>query len=30
MVANEALERRGLATRLTIAQQDAPGEVFQF
>jgi phosphoribosyl 1,2-cyclic phosphodiesterase len=30
MIAAEALERRGLATRLSIAQQDAPGEVFQF
>ena len=30
MVANEALARRGLGTRLTIAQQDSPGEVFQF
>jgi phosphoribosyl 1,2-cyclic phosphodiesterase len=30
MVAQEALDRRGLGTRLTIAQQDTPGEVFQF
>ena len=30
MVAAEALERRGLETRLSIATQQAPGEVFQF
>ena len=30
MIANEALERRGLPTRLTIAAQNGPGEVFQF
>jgi len=30
MVANEALERRGLSTRLSIAQQNTPSEVFQF
>ena len=30
LVANEALERRGLQTRLSIATQQAPGEVFQF
>jgi phosphoribosyl 1,2-cyclic phosphodiesterase len=30
MVAQEALERRGLGTRLSIAQQDAPGEIFHF
>jgi phosphoribosyl 1,2-cyclic phosphodiesterase len=30
MIANEALERRGLGTRLSIAQQDTPSEVFQF
>lgn len=30
MIANEALERRGLGTRLTIAQQDRPSEIFHF
>ncbi len=30
MVATEALERRGLATRLAIASQRAPSEVFTF
>lgn len=30
MVATEALEHRGLATRLAIASQRAPSEVFQF
>ena len=30
MVAQEALERRGLGTRLSIAQQNAPGEIFHF
>jgi phosphoribosyl 1,2-cyclic phosphodiesterase len=30
MVATEALERRGVATRLSIATQQAPGEVFQY
>jgi phosphoribosyl 1,2-cyclic phosphodiesterase len=30
MIANEALERRGLKTALTIARQGAPSEVFQF
>ena len=30
MMANEALERRCLKTRLSIAAQHAPGEVFQF
>ena len=30
MVAAEALERRGLQTRLSIATQQAPGEVLQF
>ena len=30
MVASQALERRGLATRLAIAEQRNPSEVFQF
>jgi phosphoribosyl 1,2-cyclic phosphodiesterase len=30
MMANEALQLRGLETRLTIAKQDTPSEVFQF
>ena len=30
MIANEALERRGLSTRLSIAGQHTPGEIFQF
>jgi len=30
MIANEALEKRGLATRLWIASQHTPGEVFTF
>jgi phosphoribosyl 1,2-cyclic phosphodiesterase len=30
MIANEALERRGLNTRLSIAQQRTPSEVFHF
>lgn len=30
MVANEALQLRGLGTRLSIAKQDTPSEVFQF
>jgi len=30
MVAQEALDRRSLATRLSIAQQNEPGEIFQF
>lgn len=30
MIANEALERRGLNTALTIAKQGSPSEVFQF
>ena len=30
MIANEALERRGLKTKLTIARQGSPSEVFQF
>src|ERR1035438_9394902 len=30
MVATEALERRGLETRLSIAAQNTPSEVFQF
>jgi len=30
MIANEALERRGLKTALTIARQGTPSEVFQF
>jgi phosphoribosyl 1,2-cyclic phosphodiesterase len=30
MIAGEALQRRGLATRLSIATQNAPGEVFQY
>ena len=30
MVAREALERRGLATQVSIAAQNTPGEVFQF
>jgi len=30
MIAREALDRRGLSTRLSIASQHAPGEVFQY
>ncbi len=30
MIANEAIERRGLPTKLSIAKQDAPSEVFAF
>jgi phosphoribosyl 1,2-cyclic phosphodiesterase len=30
MIANEALERRGLRTRLAIARQQTPSEVFQY
>jgi phosphoribosyl 1,2-cyclic phosphodiesterase len=30
MVASEALERRGLGTQLSIAQQDHPSELFEF
>jgi hypothetical protein len=30
LVAAEALERRGLETRLSIASQKTPSEVFQF
>jgi hypothetical protein len=30
MVAAEALEKRGLETRLSIAAQHTPSEVFQF
>jgi hypothetical protein len=30
MVATEALERRSLPTRLSIATQQVPSEVFQF
>jgi phosphoribosyl 1,2-cyclic phosphodiesterase len=30
MIASEALERRGLETRLSIASQQAPSEVFRF
>jgi hypothetical protein len=30
MIASQALERRGLTTRLSIAQQRNPSEVFQY
>jgi hypothetical protein len=30
MIAAEALQRRGLATRLSIARQDGPSEVLSF
>jgi phosphoribosyl 1,2-cyclic phosphodiesterase len=30
MVASQALERRGLGTRLTVAEQSEPGEAFSF
>jgi hypothetical protein len=30
VIATQALEQRGLPTRLTIAEQRRPSEVFQF
>ena len=30
MIASQALEQRGLGTRLAIAEQRRPSEVFQF
>jgi hypothetical protein len=30
MIATQALEQRGLTTRLSIAQQRSPTEVFQY